>query len=152
MKCAGVVCLCETWLSPTQQVLFDGHVNLRCDRRNANNNKGGVLISVDRNLNPSGIYQLSNNGVECLVTTIGCRNIQIILIYRSPNTSFHNFVSILEQTLNNVMTAADTPTIVMGDLNDPNMHGAVYNVMHGRGFIQLVQQPTTDKGSVLDHV
>ncbi len=32
------------------------------------------------------------------------------------------------------------------------MHGAIYNVMHGRGFTQLVQQPTTDQGSALDHV
>ena len=50
------------------------------------------------------------------------------------------------------MTPANTPTIVMGDFNDPNMHGTIYNVIHGRGFTQLVQQPTTDKGSVLDHV
>ncbi len=32
------------------------------------------------------------------------------------------------------------------------MHGAVYNVMQSRGFTQLVHQPTTDQGSVLDHV
>ena len=49
------------------------------------------------------------------------------------------------------MTPTNTPTIVMGDFNDPNMHGAVYNVMYGRGFTQLVQQPTTNQGSVLDH-
>ena len=40
----------------------------------------------------------------------------------------------------------------MGDFNDPNMHGTIYNVMHGHGFKQLVQQPPTDQGSVLDHV
>ena len=157
MNCADVVCLCETWLSPTQQIpqLFDGHVNLRCDRSHANNNKGGVLISVDHKLKPLGIYQLSNNSVECLVATISCsesKNIQLVLVYRSPSILFVNFANILEQILNNVMTPTNTPTIVMGDFNDPNMHGAVYNVMHGRGFTQLVQQPTTDQGSVLDHV
>ena len=83
MICADVVCLCETWLSPTQQIpqLFDGHVNLRCDRSHANNNKGGVLISVDHKLKPLGIYQLSNNSVECLVATISCsesKNIQLV--------------------------------------------------------------------------
>ena len=32
------------------------------------------------------------------------------------------------------------------------MHGTINNVMHGSGLTQLVQQPTTDQGSVLDHV
>ena len=82
MNCADVVCLCETWLSPTQQIpqLFDGHVNLRCDRSHANNNKRGVLISVDHKLKPLGIYQLSNNSVECHPVQTPCSsNISIII-------------------------------------------------------------------------
>ena len=87
---------------------------------------------MDHNLKPLGVYQLSDRGIECLVATISCgesSNLQLVLVCRSPNTSFVNFASILEQILNNVMTPTNTPTIVMGDFNDPNMHGAIYNVM-----------------------
>ena len=104
-------------------------------------------MSVDHHLRPLGIHQLSSIGLECLVCTIRCDkliNIQLVLVYRSPNTSFANFANILEQYCN-------TPTIVMSDFNDANMHSAIYNVMHSGGFTQFVQQPTTDQGSVIIH-
>ena len=75
--------------------------------------------------------------------------LQLVLIYRSPNTAFVTFAQILQQILN---IQTHVPTIVMGDFNDPNKHSAIYNVMNSHGFNQLVQQPTTDHGSVLDHV
>ncbi len=73
MNCADVVCLCEIWLTPINQVpqLFGGPV-LRCDRRHATNNKGGVLIIIDHHLKPLGIHQFTSSGVECLVTSISC--------------------------------------------------------------------------------
>ena len=39
LKCASVLCFCETWLSPTHvsPQLSNGHTILRCDRQSDNN-------------------------------------------------------------------------------------------------------------------
>ncbi len=47
------------------------------------------------------------------------------------------------------------PTIVMGDVNDclsNQVNTKLTNVMSSHGFTQLVQSPTTDSGTLIDHV
>ena len=157
IKCADVVCLCETWLSPCQDVpeMFNGHINVRCDRI-ASNNKGGVLMSINNTFHPFNTFKFSRGGIESLATSIVFANgeiVQIVLIYRSPNTPFPFFVNMLNHIFSVVVSGrSDTPMFVIGDFNDPNEHGTVSNLMNSHGFVQLVKQPTTDQGTLLDNV
>ena len=158
MSCASLLCFCETWLSPTQQIpsIHDSHVSLRCDRITPNN-KGGVLISADQNLNPHETVTFTNTGVEGVITKLVLPNsqqLQLILLYRSPSIPVDSFVNVLTSLLSRIQV--DTiPTIVMGDMNDcllNKLNSKVNNVMSSSGFTQLVQSPTTDYGSLIDHV
>ena len=52
LKYASVLCFCETWLNPSQPdpKLLDNHTVMRTDR-DANNSKGGVMMSIDNTKN-----------------------------------------------------------------------------------------------------
>ena len=48
------------------------------------------------------------------------------------------------------------PTIIVGDFNEDllsrSTSSRILQLMSSRGFSQLVQVPTTDSGSLLDHI
>ncbi len=154
MACANVLCFCETWLSLSYS-LGNSHVILRCDRISPNN-KGCVLISVDECLNPHQTTTVNNTGVEGLITKLllpNSRHIQLVLLYRAPNTSIDSFVNVLTSILSRVQVHG-VPTIVMGDMNDclsNHVNTKLTNVMSSHGYTQLVQSPTTDSGTLIDH-
>ncbi len=155
MACANVLCFCETWLSPSQQIpsLGSGHVTLRCDRI-APNNKGGVLSSVHQSLNPHQTATVNTKGVEGLITKLmlpNSRHIQLVLLYRSPNTPIDSFVSVLTSIVSHIQVNS-VPTIVMGDMNDcvsNQVNTKLTNVMSSHGYTQLVKSPTTDSGTIM---
>ena len=147
LKCADVLCLCETWLSPQQDVpqLREGHVTIRSDRSTPNS-RGGVLMSINQQFCPGDTLRFSQSGIEGLSTSIvigSCRNVQLVLIYRSPKASNAMFADVLSRVLKSVAAQSDTPAIVMGDFNDPNMHSAISSVMCSNGF-QLVLHRLAD--------
>ena len=95
LKCANILCLCETWLSPSQNLplLMNNHKTLRSDRIFPNN-KGGVLISVDQSFTPSDTVTFSNYGIEGIITKLEFPNgvaVRVVLLYRSPTTSLSQF-------------------------------------------------------------
>ena len=103
LKCANILCLCETWLSPSQNfpVLMNNHKTLRSDRI-FHNNKGGVLISVDQSFTPSDTVTFSNYGIEGIITQLEFPNsvpVRVVLLYRSPSTSLSQFENVLQALL-----------------------------------------------------
>lgn len=70
LQYANVLCLCETWLSPSDQlpILLQNHIAFRADRQH--NNKGGVLISVLNTMNPRVILKNTLNGIEILAVKL----------------------------------------------------------------------------------
>jgi endonuclease/exonuclease/phosphatase family metal-dependent hydrolase len=46
------------------------------------------------------------------------------------------------------------PTVVMGDMNEDlfKENNVIKDYMSSKGFCQLIEQPTFDKGSLIDHV
>ena len=45
------------------------------------------------------------------------------------------------------------PTAVMGDINENSLEKSKFeNFMKGKDFHQMIQRPTFEKGSILDHV
>ena len=77
VRSASTLCFCETWVNPSQPtpVLLDDQIDIRCDRMTCEN-KGGVLICVPSQLNPTNVHRLATSGIE---------NWQIAVVYRSPS-------------------------------------------------------------------
>ena len=53
------------------------------------------------------------------------------------------------------MSLSNLPTIILGDFNEDlsdNTNSRVLHVMSNHGYTQLVQSPTTDRGTLIDNV
>ena len=53
------------------------------------------------------------------------------------------------------MSLSTLPTIILGDFNEDlcdNTHSHILDIMSNNGYTQLVQSPTTDRGTLIDHV
>ena len=152
---ADVLCLVETHLRPGQiisdTVLPDADVT-RSEREDQA--KGGIMIQTCKSLKARKM-QLKIVGIEFAATTI-CKNgklLNIITVYRSPSSSSEMFRDNLQKLLHELDHRV--LTVVLGDFNyDLRSHPfhPVLDMMHHNGYKQHVQKPTTDYGSILDHV
>ena len=153
LSCAHVSCFCETWLSPSHSSpnLGDNYITIRSDRTN-DNHKGGVLISVLESLYPSHRLSLNFLGIESVITTLTLPNSNCLNIYRSPSCSIDILINALTTILNNVPQT--NPSVILGDFNDNvlNKQTKFLQFMSRKGYTQLVSTPTTDRGTLIDHV
>ena len=155
---ANVLCFCETWLSPAQPspvVSTDHDVVLRCDR-SINDHKGGAMICVSNTMQPSSTMTFVANGIECIVSClcIADKRLQVAVVYRSPSVPMTQLVQLITRLLQHV-SATGVPTVILGDFNDDvlcGLHSQLRTFMLSHGYIQLVNQPTTDRATLLDHV
>ena len=158
LRSASILCFCETWLNPSQPspVLLDDQVDIRCDRLTCEN-KGGVLICVPRQMNPSNIQRFAVTGIEAVAAIIelpNAKKLQIVLLYRSPCVLQANLITLLRRLLVYVTQSA-TPCVILGDFNDDillSRNSALVSLMTIYNFQQLVQYPTTPQGTLIDHV
>ena len=64
------------------------------------------------------------------------------------------FLSLMEEFISNLPQIV--PTIILGDFNDDLLttlaSSGLLQFMSSKGFSQVVQAPTTDSGSLLDHI
>ncbi len=80
--------------------------------------------------------------------------LQLVFLYRSPSTPIDTFVNVLN-TITSQIQLQSIPTVIMGDMNDSLMDtgiSRITTVLSVSGFTQLVTSPTTDKGTLIDHV
>ena len=160
LKSAAIVCFTETWLTEqqTSPTLFDGHTVLRGDRLSGAN-KGGVMLSVHQSIVPISVtnYTLSGILIEATLATLLLPNhkqLQVTVVYRSPRVSNNVLVEVMSDILGQ-MAASDLPSIVLGDFNDDLLTTAnspLTHLMFRHGYSQLVHSPTTDNGTLIDHV
>ena len=78
---------------------------------------------------------------------------QILLLYRSPSVHLRALTIILSRLLVYVSTT-NMPTVILGDFNDDIVNqptSTIVSLMSNSGFKQLVQSPTTAKGTLIDH-
>jgi hypothetical protein len=158
LRCASILCFCETWLNASQPspVLLDNQIDIRCDRVTCEN-KGGVLLCVPSQMNPSNVQRFATNGIEAVSATIQLPNadsIQIAVVYRSPSVPRATMVTVLTRLLRHV-TLCNTPCVILGDFNEDIVHhhnSAILPLMSSFSFQQLVQCPTTAQGTLIDHI
>ena len=155
MKCAKILCFTETWLSQSHESpnLYNGHTVLRCDRH-SHNNKGGVLISVDPSVKVCHTVLNNSGNIECILTKLKLPNmshIVVILIYRPPSSTIDALLSVVSAAVNCASSFA-LPTFIMGDFNIDMLSQNFDRLMSVNNFTQIVKSPTTDRGSLFDHV
>ena len=93
LMCASILCFCETWLNASQPspALLDDQIDIRCDRVTCEK-KGGVLLSVPSQMNPSNVQRFATSAIEAVSATIQLPNIgtmQIAVVYRSQSNIDH---------------------------------------------------------------
>ena len=158
LQAANVVCSCETWLTASQASpsIVNYQVAVRCDRQSGDN-KGGTMICIPRQMHPTCTRLFASNGIEVACSTLtlpNANNMQIVVLYRSPNVPLQALTGTLSTVLDYVSTA-NMPTIILGDFNEnilsqPNSN--IVNLMSNHGYTQLVTSPTTSKATLIDHV
>ena len=78
----------------------------------------------------------------------------VIAVYRRPQLPLSNFLSLLESYVRCIQHQI-MPTLILGDFNENLLNtgsSRLQQFMSSLGFLQLVSRPTTDSGSLLDHI
>ena len=119
--CLRAANVLETWLTTSQAsptILTDQMVII-CDRQTSNN-KGGTMICVPSYMQPSQTCTFTSNSIEvaCATLTLNSANqIQIFVVYRSPNVPLQAFLTTISQVLI-YASSTNMPRIILGDFND----------------------------------
>ena len=119
--------------------------------------KGGIMIVCSRSLQPIRINlqhppQLEVVSIMATSTHSGCR-MCIMAVCRRPNQLLTAFLPLLNHYISDLPQIV--PTIILGDFNENLLSPSpspLLQLMSSRRFCQLVQVPTTDSGSLLDHI
>ena len=102
------------------------------------------------NFTPSGIL------IEAISTTLALpnhRHLQVTVVYRSPSVSVTVLVSVMSGILSQI--PSDIPSVILGDFNYDLLtkpDSPLTSLMSHHRYSQLVHAPTTDNGTLIDHV
>ena len=102
-------------------------------------------------------HRYASNGIEAMSTTLLLANnaqIQIALLCRSPSVPLQTLTDLLSRVLNHISTSS-LPCVILGDFNEDVLHhtdSRIMSFMSSHGYTQLVNSPTTNRGTLIDHV
>ena len=151
-------CLTETWLNNSicdTEILPD----FTLYRRDRSSRGGGVMIAVSDRI-PSRQISTSSSAEIVIVELALSPKLIICCIYIPPNSPDHYLSDIL-LTLNTLPT--DSDLIITGDFNTPHINwntltgssafaSSLCTIIDSLNLIQLVHEPTHNKGNILDIV
>ena len=118
--------------------------------------KGGIIMFIDPCIKSTSL-ELDIPQLEFLaaITSPTQENeLIIITIYRRPNTiSIQCFIQLLQDLLSNAALHQKN-IVILGDFNEDLLANKtnICNFFQQHGFKQLIHQPTTNQGSLLDHI
>ncbi|XP_073323364.1 uncharacterized protein [Pagrus major] len=163
LNCIAVT---ETWLpavSSFETVKMDGYVFHNQPRNLSYSSSNPILTEIQCQQHGGvGLYSadnlacnvllVPNVNLECLVYHCTTYNILMAVIYRPPSYPMTLFKQYLGKLLDWLNPKSDT-IAVMGDFNDDILKSSsVAKFMTNKGFVQFVKQPTTENGTLIDHV
>ena len=166
MSHVDIMCFSETFLKPHQQITNDllpntqTSVIFRLDRPSdsLDLNNGGIMITCAPSLHPESISISHSALLEVLsivITPYSSLRIFVIVVYRRPQLPLTTFLQHFSDYLANIPHQA-IPTVIVGDFNhdllSTSRPSRLTELMSSQGFLQLVKVPTTDSGSLLDHI
>ena len=167
MKHANIMCFTETFLRPQQQLeenrlpMQEECMVFRLDRIQTSSDnlaKGGIMMVCPKSLQPVRISSQRPPNLEVVGITVksnhsGC-TMCILTVYRRPQQPMATFLSLMDEFISNLPQIV--PTIILGDFNNDllstSSSSTLLQFMSSKGFFQLIQVPTTDSGSLLDHI
>ena len=140
---ADVFGLGETWLEKDKKVDFKGY---HAYYANFGNGKGVAgYIELDLISQPKSISSETYSAIFLRVN-----DFIIIYIYLSNKYKRKALFQLLDKWIEE-----DVPTAVMGDINESLGKGKkspFFRKMSSMGFQQLINEPTCETGSIIDHV
>ena len=159
--CASdIICITETHLKQSDIVHRNSqpnkhYIQYRKDRV-ASIDKGGIIMFIGPRIKSTPL-KLDIPQLEFLaaITSPTPENeLIIITIYRRPNTiSIQCFIQLLQELLSNA-ALHQKKIVILGDFNEDLLDNKtnICNFFQQNGFKQLIHQPTTNQGSLLDHI
>ena len=150
-----IVCFNETYVDETdvlspQMFRFDNAYSLyQCDH---GSNGGGVLVIVDKKLQPH--VQKISSTLEAIVLRVmkNDQHMYIVSVYRPPHCDISKWNKEISKILEFYQAY---PVSVLGDFNEDVMLNAVCSVKTmfcSHNFVQHIGTPTRDRGTLIDHV
>ena len=135
-------------LTPDMMGINKDMLIVSCDH---NNRGGGVALIVNTNLHPKQIRM--NTILEIVVVEIS-EPLQIIVIsvYRPPSTPINMFMNLM---LEITAQFQHVPTCIVGDFNEDvssTSNMSCCTMLTLQGFKQMVNKPTHDSGTIIDHL
>lgn len=160
------ICLTETWLSSddsqgnleiigfafqhkTRQQSYDTSKEVYNQLQQQSHGGVGLYNKINNQCN---ILNLPVTNLEYLAFYSGDWDITVAVIYRPPSYKPETFC----QNLMSLLTLLDKypgGCIVMGDFNEDILKVcSLQKIMENQGFRQYVEEPTTENGTLIDHV
>ena len=139
---ADILGLGETWLENGQTVDLEGY--------------SGYFASSGNGKGVAGFSKFQLTSEPELLSTKDCSGIffktqefDVIYLYLSEGYNKNSVFPMLDGWIRD-----DVPTVVMGDMNEDLLQkkSKVKDHLSCKGFTQLVEKATFDKGSLIDHI
>ena len=118
---------------------------VHCD---CNNMGGGVALIVNTNLHPKHIRM--NTILEIVVVEIG-EPIQMISVYRPPSIPIDMCMNLMLEIIAQIQ---HVQTCIVGDFNEDvsiTSNMCCCTMFRSQCFKQMVNKPTHDSGTIIDH-
>ncbi|XP_048256969.1 uncharacterized protein LOC125382713 [Haliotis rufescens] len=160
------ICLTETWLSdshPADEPKLDGFTLHHKPRSKCYESSEPILMQL-KNQRHGGVGVYSSEVKTCEFTQLPVSNLEylcmyvmevqahVVVIYRPSSYTvdiFRKHMLQLVQELDN----RSGRSIIMGDFNENILSSSsIQTMMESNGFTQMVSEPTTEGGTLLDHV
>ncbi|KAK3104347.1 hypothetical protein FSP39_000070 [Pinctada imbricata] len=109
----------------------------------------GVYIKESSTLKSS---KLHHTDIEGMVLKL-MEKLQVLVLYRPQAYPISLFLERLAN-ITSILTVKNVPCIVMGDFNENILqnNGKIQSFMISKNFKQVVTSPTTENGTLIDHV
>ncbi|CAG2244663.1 unnamed protein product [Mytilus edulis] len=163
-RSADYICLTETWANQEftcfEMVGYDGFhlprsLAFQEDDSYYSSLKemqhGGVCV-FHKLSSETELCNLTSN-LECIVFKIPSRNVFVATVYRTQRYNLGKFLENMETLICKLEDLSER-VVVIGDFNQDILKGSctVLSFMLSKGFRQLVSSPTTEGGTLIDHV
>ena len=167
MNHVDIMCFTETFLKPHQHV--GGHLFLNMEdfevfrfdhvaTSSQSLSNGGIMIACATSLLPESMNISHPSLLEIKSITVTIHSdlrMCVVAVYRRPQLPLATFLTLLNDYLSRI-PHQHMPTVVLGDFNEDVLSttssSRLLRLMSSKGFSQLVKVPTTDSGSLLDHI
>ena len=156
-----VMCFTETYLTHDHNIQrfldVNNFLQFRRDIPNVQDHQDqhSVLICASARLNPKELTLIKVDNLESKVVVIETSKSKLVIcaVYRKPSLNMNLFQNLLYKLLQ--LLPEHVPTIILGDFNDnliSDRMSPLVRFMCKHGYKQYVSQPTTDNGSIIDHI